>query len=154
MADEPSGQEEDRDRDAIALALSRPGPLGEFRPLIAVVRVVEDTGLAEVTLDLEGWVTSGLAQRAGDVGASCAAATLEAVAGLIDEHVQLSVGWVQLVGTPDGGTVAHVAVDVDAPEDSDTLLGAAFVRTDPHAAVVRATLDALNRRLGRLARER
>lgn len=69
-------------------------------------------------------------------------AVLDGVDELLDFEVQLEVTEIQKRGD-------HEIAMVTLVRDTDRLVGAALVRTNPHEAVARATLDALNRFLSR-----
>jgi hypothetical protein len=82
-----------------------------------------------------------------------AEATVRALAGLTDGGLVAGVDRVSVsvAGDP---PIATVVVSVVGDRGEDTLLGASLVRGDPQLAVMRATLDALNRRVERLLADR
>jgi len=81
-------------------------------------------------------------------------ATLRAVVGALHEElfaIPIAVTTTQLGTPPDGMLVVNVAIEMRVPdEDVDRIVGVAEVVGDIREAVVRATLDAVNRRLAQL----
>jgi hypothetical protein len=75
-----------------------------------------------------------------------AEATVGALGQLTDDHLRAEVDRVH-VSTRDDPAVATVLVTVLSDRGEETLLGASLLRDDPENAVMRATLDALNRRV-------
>ena len=174
-------------RLALVPGSSRGGAEHPFRPLIADVHVATAQHEVLVTLDLEGWVTTGAAplppgdplpsdgplpsadagspegagssQDDGSSGAAvteaAARATLGALRDLVPDGVRLALVGVEEV--PRRGEVPRsvlAAVRLTAQDGHDELLlGAVVVRAAAAVAAVRATLDALNRRLGQLVRD-
>ncbi|WP_341253557.1 hypothetical protein [Euzebya pacifica] len=125
------------------------GPV--FRPVISVVRPAPDGRSIEVTLDLDGWIADAVADVEDDdlLGAACRA-TCVAVAQFLPGSVQVEIAFVQhLHEQGEGPEVVLVGVElVDAgPDGPEELLGVCRVRHDRQVAAVRATLDALGRRL-------
>lgn len=111
---------------------------------------LEEKGL-EVTLDLGGWIADGVAIVEGEdaVEAACRA-TCTAVNGFLPPGVEVVFGSAQhLRGEEWAREMVFVTVLLRDGDDGrdDELLGAAFVRSDPQVAAVRATLDGLTRRL-------
>ncbi|MDQ1484329.1 MAG: hypothetical protein QOJ62_22 [Actinomycetota bacterium] len=138
-ADDPEIEDED-DSDA-----------DRFRPAIRRMHIIS-SGLqvaAEVTLSVgeksalgraEGTATQTGVQRA------VATATLRAVEDLLDGRARFELDLVEL--TPTGRDRAVlVAVTMLSSAGSEKLTGAAGVREDVRQAAIRATLDALNRRV-------
>lgn len=122
-----------------------------FRPAIRRMHIIS-SGLqvaAEVTLSVgertalgraEGTATQSGVQRA------VATATLRAVENLLDGKARFELDLVEL--TPTGRERAVlVAVTMLSAGGSEKLTGAAAVREDVRQAAIRATLDALNRRV-------
>jgi hypothetical protein len=81
-----------------------------------------------------------------------AQATLRAVEHLTGDEVRLELEHVEVVTTGAPRT-ALVAVTLLSAKGAERLTGTATVREDEGRAVIRATLDALNRRLGALLQE-
>jgi hypothetical protein len=77
-----------------------------------------------------------------------AEATVGALEQLTDDHLQADVDRV-VVHSGDDAPMVTVVVTVLSDRGEETLLGASLLRDDPEAAVMRATLDALNRRVER-----
>jgi hypothetical protein len=75
-----------------------------------------------------------------------AEATVGALGVLTDDHLRAEVDRVH-VTSHDDPAVATVFVTVLSDRGEETLLGASLLRDDPENAVMRATLDALNRRV-------
>jgi hypothetical protein len=123
----------------------------EGRLSIARLSIVLDHGRAQATVTLNG--PDGLVRGAAESGSSDSAvleavalATLRAVASL---HICEESFAVTAVSLPHVGEVdvAVVQVECCAHIGSERLTGASEVRDDVQRAVVRATLDAVNRRL-------
>lgn len=106
--------------------------------------------LASVRLRQGERTHEGTARRpATGAGAhrALAEATAAAVEAVVDARARLDVDQVDLLQVgPDH--VAVVVLTLLAPTGIDRLTGSALVRSDAQDAVVRATLDALNRRAG------
>lgn len=102
-------------------------------------------GAGEATGEAVGSATSNGTVRA------LAGATLRAVEALCAVPVRLEIEYVDLASTGLDSTVL-VAVSMLSSSGSTRLTGAAAVRQDVRQAAVRATLDAVNRRLGPLLR--
>jgi len=104
---------------------------------------------AEITLGLRGRQYTGRAEAAaspGSVNRAVAEATLRAVEAAVGPEVRFSLE--HLATAPMGGERAYVAeVSVITRGGLERLTGVSSVREDPRQAVVRATLDALNRRV-------
>lgn len=132
-APEPSAEE-----DAVRLSITR----------LSVV-VDHDTARATVTLTSPAGEVRGAADGPSTDSAvleSVALATLRAVASL---HICPDGFGVVAVSTPHVGDtdVAVVQVECCRHLGTERLTGASEVRDDVHRAVIRATLDAVNRRL-------
>jgi hypothetical protein len=122
-------------------------------PRLAIARlglVSDGLGVtATVTLEHEGWERFGTAEGPASpagVQRSVAIATLRAISSTIGDVGRLDVETVTLAPVGSG----HVAVVQVAwlwPEGAERLTGASEVRDDAHQAVIRATLDAVNRRI-------
>jgi hypothetical protein len=124
------------------------------RPSIQRMHLVS-SGLdvtATVTLGHHGMAASGecmgTATQSG-VHRAVAIATLRAVEGLLSHTVRFELEHVEVAPTGRERT-AIVAVTMLGNGSGDRLTGAAAVREDPRQAVIRATLDAVNRRIERL----
>ena len=124
-----------------------------FRPIITVVRRAPDESELEVTLDLDGWIADGVsvvAPGGSAIEAACRA-TCQAVNGFLPAGIEVVFGQAQhLQGDRWAREIVFSTVvlrDGDDDQRHDELLGAAFVRSDPQVAAVRATLDGLSRRL-------
>lgn len=90
----------------------------------------------------------GAATSSGTLRAVCGA-TLRAVERLATLPVRLEIEALELVSTGSESTVL-VSVTMLTPAGGSRLTGAAAVRQDVRQATVRATLDAVNRRVGPL----
>lgn len=79
-----------------------------------------------------------------------AQATLQAVAEYLENRAEFQIAD---VGRQESGLapLVVVVVEVSHPGGDETLVGAGYVRRDEAEAIARATLDALNRRIPRLA---
>jgi hypothetical protein len=101
------------------------------------------------TLEHGGRASQGRARTAPTshgVLRAVAEATLDALRGLLTGHLLASVDRATVVaGDP---AIATVVVTLVHDGREETLLGASVVRDDPQRAVMRATLDAVNRRVG------
>ncbi|HVE62237.1 MAG TPA: hypothetical protein VNB94_00345 [Mycobacteriales bacterium] len=124
------------------------------RPSIQRMHLVSE-GLditASVTLKLDGRVRVGEARGTATpngVQRAVALATLQAVEQLTDGKVRFELDHLDIAPTGSERTVV-VGLTMVAPTGSEKLTGAAVVREDVRQAVIRSTLDALNRRLGTL----
>ena len=121
------------------------------RPSIKRMHLVS-SGLevtASVTLGFGGGTcigeAAGTATQSG-VHRAVAAATLRAVEGLLGQAVRFELEHIEVAPTGRERTVI-VAITMLSTAGSERLTGAAAVREDVRQAVIRATLDALNRRL-------
>jgi hypothetical protein len=118
--------------------------------------IVERTALdmtVSVTLRTAGQATTASAQGLASnrqTPRTAAAAAVRALHGLLPEDVRVSLDWLDVVRAPDGGSgIVHAAVTWLGPDGEERLVGSALERGDAGEAAVRATLDALNRRLER-----
>lgn len=106
----------------------------------------------EVTLSVEGRPVvgryAGLSTAAGTLRTT-ASATLAAIEELIGGDARVQLDWleVQEVGAPGRPQVVSAAVTFLTRDGHDVHVGSAIVRGDEREAAVRATLDALNRRI-------
>ncbi len=121
------------------------------RPKMGAVQFTVDGMLctAEVTMSLDEATVLGLAHGPASRGNRLrllAMATIDALNKLIPELVGLVIEDVSVV-TMAQGRVALAMVTRMTQQTEETLIGAALVRHDEKEAVVRATLDAINRRL-------
>jgi hypothetical protein len=108
---------------------------------------------AAVTLGLNDDEYTGEADGAAtpaSVYQSVAAATLRAVETVVAGNARLSLEQVE-IATLGSDRVALVAVSLASSVGSERLTGAAVVRDDVRQAVIRATLDAVNRRMQALS---
>jgi hypothetical protein len=134
-----------------------PGPRTSHRPSITKIHLVS-SGLdvmATVTL-ASGSRTAvgearGLASQSG-VHRAVAVATLHAVEQLVGGVVRVELEHLEVATTGSERTVL-VRLNLLSAQGSELLTGAAAVRDDVRQAVIRATLDALNRRLELLLSE-
>jgi hypothetical protein len=133
------------------------GHIADARPAIVRMHLVS-SGLditASVTLSLDGRVETGealgTATQSG-VQRAVALATLKAVEHLTDERARFELDHLDLTPTGRDRTVI-AGITLVTASGSERLTGAAVVREDVRQAVIRATLDALNRRLGALLSE-
>jgi hypothetical protein len=134
-------------------------PVAAVRPVRAVF-----TGLnidhhdldieVSVQLVLGGHSLAGQAKGIATAGAelrTVAAATLDALRATVQEQVRLELEWVRVTEHA-ALSVVECAVTVLVGRTEDRLyLGSVLARGDLREAVVRATLDALNRPLSRIA---
>jgi hypothetical protein len=121
------------------------------RPSIKRMHLVS-SGLevtAAVTLGFGGGTcigeASGTATQSG-VHRAVAVATLRSVEGLLGQAVRFELEHIEVAPTGRDRTVI-VGITMLSSTGSERLTGAAAVREDVRQAVIRATLDALNRRL-------
>ncbi|MBX6371860.1 MAG: hypothetical protein IRZ02_06360 [Acidothermus sp.] len=125
-----------------------------FRPAIRRMHIVS-SGLsvsADVTLAVGDRTavghSDGTATRSG-VQRAVATATLRAVEELLGGQARFELDLVEVASTGRDRTVL-VAVTMLTGSGSERLTGAAAVREDVRQAAIRATLDALNRRVEHL----
>lgn len=126
---------------------SQPG----HRPVISRMQLVS-SGLdvsANVTLTFQGRAVrgeaTGTATQTG-VQRAVAAASLHAVEQLIDSRARFELEHVEVTANGRERT-ALVSVTMVSGAGTDRLTGSAMVREDARQAVIRAVLDAVNRRL-------
>jgi hypothetical protein len=136
--------------------LGRNGAAAQHRPSIQRMHLVS-SGLdisASVTLGFddrsEVGEAKGTATQTG-VQKAVALATLRAVESLIDGKARFELDHLEVTQTGRDRTVV-AGVTLVTASGSERLTGAAVVREDVRQAVIRATLDGLNRRLGALLR--
>jgi hypothetical protein len=134
-----------------------PGPRSAGRPSIAKMHLVS-AGLddpAAATLPAAGRTATGesrgLASPSG-VHRAVAVATLRAVEELVGEVARVELEHLEITPMGTERTVV-VLLTLLTAQGSEHLTGAAAVRDDVRQAVIRATLDALNRRLELLLTE-
>ena len=136
--------------------VSRNGNGVQQRPAIQRMHLVS-SGLdisASVTLGFDDRSAVGEAQGTATqsgVQKAVALATLRAVESLIDGKARFELDHLEVTQTGRDRTVV-AGVTLVTPSGSERLTGAAVVREDVRQAVIRATLDALNRRVGALLR--
>lgn len=84
---------------------------------------------------------------------TAASATLTALHDLLPDDVRVQLDWLEVVegSGPRRPDIVHSAVTCLSRNAEETFVGSAIVRSDLREAAVRATLDALNRRLERFA---
>lgn len=113
---------------------------------IDVSDVVVTATLAHGGRAIEGHATSVPTQQG--ILRAVAEATVQALRGLTGDRLVAGVDRVavSVSGEP---AIATVVISVVGPHGDEALLGASFVRDEPQRAVMRATLDALNRRVER-----
>lgn len=112
--------------------------------------VSEESVQAEVELVRDGVETFGSAQSAnvGGSAAVVAEATLKAIAELLDEPVRLCLSGVREV--PVGAVTAIiVTADLVRGRDKKSLVGCSLVADNVSQTIVFATLDAVNRVIGK-----
>lgn len=117
--------------------------------LDVAVTVTLTHGTRRLTGEAQGLATRQAGPRVA------AAATLSALRPLLAPDVRVQVDWVAVHGLEQAArpAVAQVAVAMLSSAGEQVMLGSALVRGDVRESAVRATLDALNRRLARLAVE-
>jgi hypothetical protein len=126
------------------------------RPAIQRMHLVS-SGLdiqASVTLSFEDRSAVGEAQGTATqsgVQRAVALATLRSVEELVEGRARFELDHLEVTQTGRDRTVV-AGVTLVTPSGSERLTGAAVVREDVRQAVIRATLDGLNRRLGALLR--
>jgi hypothetical protein len=137
--------------------LSLPIPRPSARPAIAKIHLLSE-GLdvtASVTLASSGRTAvgeaKGVASQSG-VHRAVATATLRAVEQLVGGAVRVELEHLEVATMGHERTVV-VLLTLLTERGSEPLTGAAAVRDDVRQAVIRATLDALNRRLELLLTE-
>jgi hypothetical protein len=107
-----------------------------------------------VQLMLDGQTLAGRAKGIASATAelrTVAAATLDALRAAVAEHVRLELEWVRITEHAARTPVVESAVTVLAGQGEQIYLGSVLSRGDTREAVVRATLDALNRPLSRIS---
>jgi hypothetical protein len=126
----------------------------DMAPRLAIARLTvtaDGLGLvATVTLtrgDLEFAGSADGPSTPSAVHRIVAGATISALADLLGPEHRVDVEAVSVTPMGEGATVAVVQVVWATVEGSERLTGASEVRDDPRQAVIRATLDAVNRRL-------
>lgn len=127
------------------------GPLVARRASITHLEIVHDEVQVHVTIGLarnERRVEGSARATVGDehVLPAVAEATVAALAQLTVRPIELEVLGVEPQLDEEPARML-VAVRLRAGQGDEDLLGAAMVRDDPEHAVVRATLDAVNRRV-------
>lgn len=134
-----------------------PAPRAAARPSISRMHLVS-SGLdvtAAVTLSSGERTAVGEARGAASqsgVHRAVATATLRAVEDLVDGQVRLELDHLEITPMGSDRTVV-VSLSLLTGRGAERLTGAAAVREDVRQAVIRATLDALNRRLEMLLSE-
>jgi hypothetical protein len=142
------------DADVVAELPDHPDDDRAPRPAIQRMHLVS-SGLditATVTLSHGGrsciCEATGTATQSG-VQRAVAIATIRAVEGLLDDKVRFELEHVEVAPTGRDRT-ALVAITMLSAAGGEKLTGAAVVREDARQAVIRATLDAVNRRVERM----
>lgn len=134
--------------------IARAGTSRQERPAIQRMHLVSSG------LDISASVTLGYADRSAvgeaqgtatqsGVQRAVALATLRAIESLVDSKARFELDHLEVTQTGRDRTVV-AGVTLVTPSGSERLTGAAVVREDVRQAVIRATLDGLNRRLGAL----
>lgn len=143
------------DADIAPSVVDQPEPDSiRTRPAIARMHLVS-AGLdvtASVTLQHAGRSAVGEATGAATqkgVHRAVAMATLDAVGGLVTEQVRFELDHLDVAQTGVSRTVL-AGVTLVTSRGTEQLTGAAVVREDVRQAVIRATLDSLNRRIEKL----
>lgn len=148
---------------AAPAAASEPGAAEEAyarqggRPSIAKLHLVSEGLEATASVTLAAGVRQATGTATGIASSNAvhrtvATATLRAVEQLVGPALRVELEQLELVPVGPERTVLVVLALVTA-RGSELLTGASAVRDDVRQAVVRATLDALNRRLERLTVE-
>jgi hypothetical protein len=157
LVEAPRAEEEARPVAEEARSITLPVPRSGHRASIAKIHLLSE-GLdvtASVTLSYGGRMATG--ESRGTASASgthraVATATLLAVEELVGPGVRVELEHLEVASTGRERTVLVLLTMLTA-QGSETLTGAAGVRDDVRQAVIRATLDALNRRLELLLTE-
>lgn len=143
------------DADLIGPAVEAPEPQSAgARPAIVRMHLVS-SGLdvtAAVTLEHGGVTAVGSASATATLSGihrAVALATLDAVEGLVTETVRFELDHLDVAQTGSDRTVI-AGITLVTLRGTERLTGAAVVREDVRQAVIRATLDALNRRIEKL----
>lgn len=150
---QPAGVEHVAETRSLAGQVSRT----TTRPSIAKIHLVSEglDATASVTLSSGDRIAvgeaRGLASQSG-VHRAVATATLRAVEELVGGRVRVELEHLEVTAMGSERTVV-VLLTLLTPQGSEPLTGAAAVRDDVRQAVIRATLDALNRRLELLLTE-
>lgn len=131
--------------------LQLPSPRRSLRPRICRVDLRTDEGSFHATVELATATATGCGS--GDSGLTSAGtrravatATLRAVRALLPHPVHLELEHVEL-SVSGQEPVALVHLSLVEPDGVQRLSGSAIVRNDESHAIVRACLDALNRRV-------
>jgi len=153
------GLDVDHKKISIAQVNGAEGPGPENVPRAARPRLVGVSSrtlkaAAEVTVQLAvaGEIVEGTAQGPGSARNQLrlfVEATLRALAPLLDDDwvfVPEDVAVTQL----STHSIANVALAMIGPAGEQSLIGSSLVRNDPREAIVKATLDAVNRKLSHL----
>lgn len=127
------------------------GPEGADRLILTSLRVelLASSSLVHVDLMWGSELLSGSSQGPRDVegqGRLAAEATLNAVAQLCQDGVTLSLHQLNTVSVG-ARRVCLVSLLFLSRGQQERLLGSALVDSDPHESAVKATLDAINRRM-------
>jgi hypothetical protein len=157
----PTDEARPRDREAVRLPEAAPGPAGPQPPVPhrrrAAIRTLDTRRdrrdvRVTATLEHEGRAAQGQASAAATgqgVLRAVADATVGALRGLTSERLTASIDRITLDPAHDPAT-AMVTVTLVSDRGEERLVGSSVVRNDPERAVMRATLDALNRRAAAL----
>lgn len=116
------------------------------------VFIARDRVKVEVELARDGVDNFGSAlddNPAGVPWRSIANATLAAVSEYLDESTRLCLGDLRKIQLNDGAAIV-VSVDLIQSRQTKSLIGCSIVNKDENQAVVFATLDAVNRVIGKL----
>ena len=133
----------DAEEDSPAHFYARLTPEG-FTLSLSADRAQATVTLAHQELSFEGSAQGlpGVRDRNGII----VRATLEAVHQYLGKENIFSLAEVKNIPVADS-TAVLVCLAVHAPREQDLLIGTAFVRDDPQMAAIKATLNAINRRL-------
>ena len=153
----------DADRVAVVeeavndLAPSLPGARLAARPAISRLHLVSSGLDVNAAVTLSSGDRSAVGEARGTasqtgVHRAVASATLRAVEQLVDGSVRFELDHLEISPMGSERTVV-VALTMLSAKGTERLTGAAGVREDVRQAVIRATLDALNRRLEMLLSE-
>lgn len=142
------------------------GLVDEPRPTLESLTVNHGDKPEDTEVDVEvalswgkDWSSGQYAGPKADDGLvkAAAAATLDALHGLLPAGVLFELRWVGLVmaDVPESHEIVNVLVSLTTPEstEEEVFVGATLARNDARVAAVRATLDGINRRLMLLVTE-
>ena len=145
------------DRPGAGPGMSVPEQRSAARPAIARMHLVSSGLDVTASVTLSSGVRTALGEARGTASQSgvhraVATATLRAVEELVDGLVRFELDHLEITPMGSERTVV-VSLTLLTGKGAERLTGAAGVREDVRQAVIRATLDALNRRLEMLLAE-